>query len=120
MRYILIFSIILHDYRCKVRVIDSFGTEAEYNFRKFSETDKRYESLWGNLDLNLRQFMTMFRTLLLSFFITYLYFYQLMFDCHASICFQLPSAETFLKSRKQPFSLALENIDASPNLFSIE
>ncbi|XP_028404637.1 alpha-1,6-mannosylglycoprotein 6-beta-N-acetylglucosaminyltransferase A-like [Dendronephthya gigantea] len=43
--------------RCKSRVVDSFGTEAEFNFKA---TDSKYKSIWGNLELNLRQFMTMF------------------------------------------------------------
>ena len=44
-----------------MRIVDSFGTEAEYNYKKFSDTDSKYQSIWGNLELNLRQFMTMFR-----------------------------------------------------------
>ena len=48
-------------YRCKTRIVDSFGTEAEFNYKKFSKTNIKYESLWGNLELNLKQFMTMFR-----------------------------------------------------------
>ncbi|CAB3987834.1 Hypothetical predicted protein [Paramuricea clavata] len=46
--------------RCKTRVVDSFGTEAEFNYKKFSARDSKYQSQWGNLELNLRQFMTMF------------------------------------------------------------
>ena len=45
-----------------MRIVDSFGTEAAFNYRKFSEKDSKYHSAWGNLELNLRQFMTMFRT----------------------------------------------------------
>ena len=81
--------------------MDSFGTEAEFNFGKFSETDKKYKSLWGILDLNLRQFMTMFRT---SFLICTSFVYFL--DCFFG---------NVLRSRIQQlsfFRVILENIDA--------
>ncbi|KAK3726433.1 hypothetical protein QZH41_014937 [Actinostola sp. cb2023] len=48
-------------YRCRLRILDSFGTEAEFNYinpKKPSMTRKR--SSWGGENLHLRQFMTMF------------------------------------------------------------
>ncbi|XP_028399780.1 alpha-1,6-mannosylglycoprotein 6-beta-N-acetylglucosaminyltransferase A-like [Dendronephthya gigantea] len=47
--------------RCKMRILDSFGTEAEFNYIKLVDNDnKKYKSSYGKLSLNLRQFMTMF------------------------------------------------------------
>ncbi|KXJ29802.1 Alpha-1,6-mannosylglycoprotein 6-beta-N-acetylglucosaminyltransferase A [Exaiptasia diaphana] len=48
-------------YRCRLRILDSFGTEVEFNYvnpLKPSMTRKR--SSWGGENLHLRQFMTMF------------------------------------------------------------
>ncbi|XP_031574835.1 alpha-1,6-mannosylglycoprotein 6-beta-N-acetylglucosaminyltransferase A-like isoform X2 [Actinia tenebrosa] len=48
-------------YRCRLRILDSFGTEAEFNYKDSSKpalTKKR--STWGGENLHLRQFMTMF------------------------------------------------------------
>ncbi|KAK3726434.1 hypothetical protein QZH41_014938, partial [Actinostola sp. cb2023] len=47
-------------YRCRIRVVDSFGTEAEFNFAEYSQPIPGGRSPWANADLNLRQIMTMF------------------------------------------------------------
>ena len=50
--------------RCRLRVLDSFGTEAEFNYGLYQGTVPGGRSDWANADLNLRQFFTMFRELL--------------------------------------------------------
>ncbi|XP_020630378.1 alpha-1,6-mannosylglycoprotein 6-beta-N-acetylglucosaminyltransferase A-like [Orbicella faveolata] len=47
-------------YRCKMRVLDSFGTDAEFNYRYYKENIPGGRSIWGNLNLLLPQFMTMY------------------------------------------------------------
>ncbi|XP_046847526.1 alpha-1,6-mannosylglycoprotein 6-beta-N-acetylglucosaminyltransferase A-like, partial [Xenia sp. Carnegie-2017] len=47
-------------YKCRLRVVDSFGTEAEFNHRGYRKHIQGGKSPWGGLDLDLRQFMTMF------------------------------------------------------------
>nr|XP_058948150.1 alpha-1,6-mannosylglycoprotein 6-beta-N-acetylglucosaminyltransferase A-like [Pocillopora verrucosa] len=47
-------------YRCKIRVLDSFGSDAEFNFAFYKENIPGGRSVWGNLNLLLPQFMTMY------------------------------------------------------------
>ena len=47
--------------RCLFRVLDSFGTEPQFNFKKWKPTKREYGRTWGNWELNPRQFMTMYR-----------------------------------------------------------
>ena len=51
--------------RCLLRVLDTFGTEPVFNYKKWKpEKDDRnhdYGHTWGNWELNPRQFMTMYR-----------------------------------------------------------
>lgn len=47
--------------RCKLRVVDSFGTDAEFNYKYYPEEIPGGRSSWGDLDLQLAQFMTMYR-----------------------------------------------------------
>lgn len=51
--------------RCLFRVLDSFGTEPQFNFKKWKPTPtgmkREYGQTWGNWELNPRQFMTMYR-----------------------------------------------------------
>ena len=47
--------------RCKLRVLDSFGTDAEFNYKYYQENIPGGRSVWGDLDLQLAQFMTMYR-----------------------------------------------------------
>ncbi|KAL9958757.1 hypothetical protein ACROYT_G035815 [Oculina patagonica] len=47
-------------YRCKMRVLDSFGTDAEFNYKYYKEEIPGGRSIWGNLNLLLPQFMTMY------------------------------------------------------------
>lgn len=46
--------------RCRIRVIDTFGTEPAYNHEEYA-TLHGYRTNWGYWDLNPKQFMTMFR-----------------------------------------------------------
>ncbi|XP_053903535.1 alpha-1,6-mannosylglycoprotein 6-beta-N-acetylglucosaminyltransferase B [Malaclemys terrapin pileata] len=46
-------------YRCRVRVIDTFGTEPAYNLEEYA-TLHGYRTNWGYWNLNPKQFMTMF------------------------------------------------------------
>ncbi|XP_078344105.1 alpha-1,6-mannosylglycoprotein 6-beta-N-acetylglucosaminyltransferase A-like, partial [Oculina patagonica] len=45
---------------CKLRVADSFGTDAEFNYKYYSEKISGGRSGWGDLNLHLSQFMTMY------------------------------------------------------------
>lgn len=47
-------------YKCRLRVVDSFGTNAEFNYHGYRKRIPGGASSWGKLDLDLRQFMTMF------------------------------------------------------------
>lgn len=47
-------------YRCRLRVVDSFGTDAEFNYHGYKKPIPGGASTWGDLDLDLRQFLTMF------------------------------------------------------------
>ncbi|ELK35781.1 Alpha-1,6-mannosylglycoprotein 6-beta-N-acetylglucosaminyltransferase B, partial [Myotis davidii] len=46
-------------YRCRIRVIDTFGTEPAYNHEEYA-TRHGYRTNWGYWNLNPKQFMTMF------------------------------------------------------------
>lgn len=46
--------------RCRIRVIDTFGTEPAYNHEEYA-TRHGYRTNWGYWNLNPKQFMTMFR-----------------------------------------------------------
>ena len=48
-------------HRCKLRVLDSFGTDAEFNYKPYKGEIPGGRSPWGDLDLQLPQFMTMYR-----------------------------------------------------------
>jgi len=47
-------------HKCKLRVVDSFGTDAEFNYKYYPEEIPGGRSSWGDLDLHLAQFMTMY------------------------------------------------------------
>ena len=47
--------------RCNLRILDSFGTDAEFNCPEYKVLDKSLKSTWGGQDVHLRQIMTMFR-----------------------------------------------------------
>ena len=47
--------------RCNLRILDSFGTDAEFNCPEYEGLDKSLRSAWGGQDVHLRQIMTMFR-----------------------------------------------------------
>ena len=47
--------------RCKMRILDSFGTDAQFNYPYYKENIPGGRSPWGDLNLRLPQFMTMFR-----------------------------------------------------------
>lgn len=48
--------------RCRVRVIDTFGTEPAYNHEEYA-TLRGFRTNWGYWNLHPSQFMTMFRKL---------------------------------------------------------
>ena len=50
-------------------MVDSFGTDAEFNYHGYRKPIPGGPSTWGKLDLDLRQFMTMFRKLHYVFFL---------------------------------------------------
>ncbi|KAK3735088.1 hypothetical protein QZH41_011256 [Actinostola sp. cb2023] len=48
-------------FKCKFRILDSFGTEAQFNYAGFTEKIPGGSmGIWGRHNLDLRQFMTMF------------------------------------------------------------
>ena len=56
--------------RCLIRVLDSFGTEPQFNYKKWKPPMKSRKGrdngkIWGNWNLNPRQFLTMYRKLYL-------------------------------------------------------
>ena len=50
-----------------MRVLDSFGTDAEFNYKYYEEDIPGGRSVWGNLNLLLPQFMTMYRKYIFFF-----------------------------------------------------
>ncbi|XP_069786373.1 alpha-1,6-mannosylglycoprotein 6-beta-N-acetylglucosaminyltransferase B isoform X2 [Narcine bancroftii] len=46
-------------YKCRIRVIDTFGTEPSYNFDDYANL-RGYRTNWGHWNLNPKQYMTMF------------------------------------------------------------
>ena len=57
-RLIVSFSISL--FRCNLRILDSFGTDAEFNYAEYPAE----AASCGYLDIHLRQMLTMFRKIL--------------------------------------------------------
>ncbi|CAI8038825.1 Alpha-1,6-mannosylglycoprotein 6-beta-N-acetylglucosaminyltransferase A [Geodia barretti] len=96
-------------YKCLLRVLDTFGTEPVFNYKKWKpEKDDHnhdYGHTWGNWELNPRQFWTMYRKHLIvlcslwshftpSFpsYISLLPFFYILplFLYPSSLCFSLP------------------------------
>lgn len=48
-------------FRCNLRILDSFGTDAEFNYAEYGGLPKEFKTKWANVDVHLRQIMTMFR-----------------------------------------------------------
>ncbi|XP_069036807.1 alpha-1,6-mannosylglycoprotein 6-beta-N-acetylglucosaminyltransferase B-like isoform X2 [Lepisosteus oculatus] len=48
-----------HHYRCRYRVLDSFGTEPAFNLREYADRHS-YSTAWGSWNLQPLQYMTMF------------------------------------------------------------
>ncbi|CAH3025887.1 unnamed protein product [Porites evermanni] len=48
------------NYQCNLRILDSFGTDAEFNCPEYKVLHKSLKSSWGGQDVHLRQIMTMF------------------------------------------------------------
>ncbi|CAD5123239.1 DgyrCDS11597 [Dimorphilus gyrociliatus] len=46
--------------RCKLRIVDSFGTEPAYNHEGYAKSHRQFKSAWAMHNLNPRQFFTMF------------------------------------------------------------
>lgn len=71
--FILTNRVIAIYFRCRLRVLDSFGTQAEFNDPLYFNTHKQSlggkpKNVWGGHLLNLRQFFTMFRRRLTKLF----------------------------------------------------
>lgn len=47
-------------FRCRFRVVDSFGTEPAFNLGSYARSHG-YKTLWGSWGLQPLQYMTMFR-----------------------------------------------------------
>ncbi|XP_073230424.1 alpha-1,6-mannosylglycoprotein 6-beta-N-acetylglucosaminyltransferase A-like isoform X3 [Porites lutea] len=47
-------------HKCKMRVLDSFGTDAEFNYKHYKGKIPGGRSPWGDIDLQLPQFLTMY------------------------------------------------------------
>lgn len=52
-------NILLFSFRCMLRVLDSFGTEPEFNHANYAQS-KGHKTPWGKWNLNPQQFYTMF------------------------------------------------------------
>ncbi|KAJ7378518.1 Alpha-1,6-mannosylglycoprotein 6-beta-N-acetylglucosaminyltransferase A [Desmophyllum pertusum] len=50
----------LSPYSCRIRILDSFGTEAEFNYGSYQGIVPGGKSAWARADLHLRQIFTMF------------------------------------------------------------
>ena len=49
-------------FRCKIRLLDSFGTEAEFNLGiRYDDPIPGGQSEWSGSQLNLQQIMTFYR-----------------------------------------------------------
>ena len=57
----LIVSVSISLFRCSLRILDSFGTDAEFNYAEYPSDGADF----GGLDTHLRQILTMFRKILL-------------------------------------------------------
>ena len=56
-----------------MRILDSFGTDAQFNYPYYKENIPGGRSPWGDLHLRLPQFMTMFRKSQLKDVSTYIF-----------------------------------------------
>lgn len=54
--------VLVQYHRCMLRVLDSFGTEPEFNHAHYAQS-KGHKTPWGKWNLNPQQFNTMFRKL---------------------------------------------------------
>ena len=58
----IFFCVLFSLFRCTLRILDSFGTDPEFNYAGYnSHIPKELRSNWGNADVHPRQIMTMFR-----------------------------------------------------------
>ena len=55
--------------RCRIRILDSFGTDAQFNYGAYKGGIPGEKTAWARADINLRQIMTMFRKRLSMLFI---------------------------------------------------
>lgn len=58
--YVHTFLNLFFFFRCMLRVLDSFGTEPEFNHAHYAQS-KGHKTPWGKWNLNPQQFYTMFR-----------------------------------------------------------
>lgn len=54
-------SFLISLFRCSLRILDSFGTEPEFNYAEYPEDELKSGTLFGGLDVHLRQILNMFR-----------------------------------------------------------
>ena len=47
-------------FSCRLRILDSFGTDPEFNYAEYKHAAK-FKTGWGKADVHVRQMMTMFR-----------------------------------------------------------
>ena len=55
--------------RCRIRILDSFGTDAQFIYGAYKGGIPGEKTAWARADINLRQIMTMFRKRLSMLFI---------------------------------------------------
>ena len=54
-------------FRCRVRILDSFGTDPEFNYGAYQGLVPGGKSVWAKADIHLRQIFTMFRKYIMVF-----------------------------------------------------
>ena len=67
----LMVSLSISLFRCSLRILDSFGTEAQFNYAEYLLDGADF----GYLDVHLRQMLTMFRKILFKKAASYIEIY---------------------------------------------
>jgi len=58
---VLMVSFSFSPFRCSLRILDSFGTDAEFNYAEYPVD---HGNSFGDLDIHLQQLLTMFRKMI--------------------------------------------------------
>lgn len=66
-------------YRCRLRVLDSFGTWPEYNDPSYPFSIPGGRSPWANMNLLMPQFLTLYREYFVPSFYNFDFFLLFMF-----------------------------------------